>query len=130
MDDMLRPGRCRAFTLIELLVVIAIIAVLASVAIRPLLRARQASCESAAMQVLRSLQKAEVQRKTQLGSYGNLDALAAAGASPVAEGESDPNSDYVFRSTVDTDTYTIVAEPPKSHMRTYTLVETGVITGE
>ena len=79
---------CQAgFTMVELLIVIAIIAVLASVAIRPLLRAKSAAKEGAALQVMRSLQKAEASYFLRHRRYGDLDALAGFGGSPVSEGQ-------------------------------------------
>jgi prepilin-type N-terminal cleavage/methylation domain-containing protein len=123
--------RCRAgFTLVELLIVIAIIAVLASVAIRPLLRAKSAAKESAAIQVIRSLQKAETAYFLRHKRYGNLDDLAGFGGSPVSEGQREAASEYVFKSVADQKGYTIIATPPQANMRTYTLSESGVIEGE
>lgn len=126
-----QPDRRReAFTLVEILIVIAIIAVLASLGLRPMLRAKRASQESAAMQVLRSLQKAEVQHKMRFGVYGDLNALLLMGASPVEEGGVEPASGYVFSSDAGAEGYTIVAVPPKPEMRTYTLFDGGAISGE
>lgn len=127
MRDKQRPP---GFTMIELLIVIAIIAVLAGAAIRPLLKAKSAAKESAAVQVLRSLQKAETSYLLRHKSYADLDALSSYGGSPVAEGQMEASSEYTFDSTADENGYTIVATPPKTNMRTYTLYDTGVLEGE
>lgn len=116
--------------MIELLIVIAIIAVLASVAIRPLLRAKNASRESAALQVMRSLHRAETAYFLRYKTFADLDALSGYGGSPVAEGQMEPSSEYTFDSTVDENGYTIIATPPKTNMRSYTLYDTGVLDGE
>lgn len=120
----------QGFTMIELLIVIAIIAVLASVAIRPLLKAKSAAKESAAIQVMRSLHKAEASYFLRHKTYGGLDNLASYGASPVAEGQMEAASEYTFESTADENGYTIIATPPKTNMRAYTLYDTGVLEGE
>jgi prepilin-type N-terminal cleavage/methylation domain-containing protein len=125
--DLKRP---LGFTIIELLIVIAIIAVLASVAIRPLLRAKSAAKESAAIQVMRSLQKAETSYFLRHKTYCDLDALSSYGGSPVAEGQMEATSEYTFDSTADENGYTIIATPPKTNMRSYTLYDSGVLEGE
>ena len=53
----------------------------------------------------------------------------ADGSEPVGEDEVEPASGYTFASEgVTTDTYTIIATPPKTDMITYTLNETGAVT--
>lgn len=118
---------CLGFSLIEILLVVSIIAVLAAVAIRPLVRAKKSAAESAALQVLRGLRSGEVRHKTRYGLYGNLTSLKASGDSPLAEGEVEPASAYTFTSVAGEDTYTVVAMPPRTDMTTYTLVESGAI---
>jgi prepilin-type N-terminal cleavage/methylation domain-containing protein len=121
------PNGDEGLTLIEIVIVIAVIAVLAAVSIWPYLRARDASRESAALQVLRGLRSAEVQAKTKLGHYVGLDELAKMGSSPVTQGGAEHASDYTFTSSAGTDHYTIIAIPPRQEMVTYTLVESGDI---
>jgi len=123
---MMNGGHTRTgFTMIELLIVIAIIAVLAAVAIRPLLTAKAGAKESAALQVIRSLQKAEATYFTRNKTYADLDVLVADGTSPVGEGQLERSSEYTFSSASDATGYTIIADPPRTDMRTYTLYDTG-----
>ncbi|MBI3948645.1 MAG: prepilin-type N-terminal cleavage/methylation domain-containing protein [Armatimonadetes bacterium] len=117
----------RGFTLVEMIVVIAVIAILVAVAIRPLLRARKSSEESAALQVLRSLRSGEVRHKTRHDLYGDLNSLKASGDSPLGENETERASGYTFTSASGEDVYTIVAMPPRTDMTTFTLVESGTI---
>jgi len=125
--------RKRGFTIIELLIVIAIIAILAAVAIPALLRAQKSGKESAALQVLKSLRNAEETYKTRSTASpktyaADLTALKDDGSSPVGEGEVESASGYTFKSEgCDVDVYTIIAEPPKTDMITYTLADTGEI---
>lgn len=128
-----RERKRGGFTIIELLIVIAIIAILAAVAIPALLRAQKSGKESAALQVLKSLHNAEqtfkVRSTANPKTFGTLDELKADGSSPVGEDEVEPASGYTFASEgVTTDTYTIIATPPKTDMITYTLNETGAVT--
>ncbi len=120
----------RGFTIIEMIIVIGIIAVLASISVPPLVKARKLGAESAAKQVLRSLRAAEVHYKSKHGVYASLDRLYAFRASGVREGGVDPATGYMLTSTATDDSFTIVAHPPKTDMRSYTLIETGALLGE
>lgn len=124
--SVLRKTRQGGFTIIELLIVIAIIALLASVALVPLMRARESGHESAALQALSALRGAEIQYKTRYGTYGDLNSLKANGASSVGEGAMEPTSGYTMRSQVGSDSFTIIAVPPKATLNAFTLTEAGI----
>lgn len=72
----------RAFTLVEILIVVGLIALLASIAIPHLLRARINTDESSALAALKTIATAQVTFRISNGRYGNLTQLGKPSAGP------------------------------------------------
>ena len=72
----------KGFSLVELLIVVIIIAIIAAIAIPSLLASRRAANEASAIQILRTINSAEVTYFGSQGSnntYGSLNQLSGAG---------------------------------------------------
>ncbi len=89
------------------------------------IRWRRAAYDQGAVELLRSLHKAEAQHYKRHGTYLPLDKLKAAGLSPMGEG--DIFEGYSYTSTASEKGYTIVARPTWPEGQSYTLDTSGYL---
>ncbi|HHX40284.1 MAG TPA: tetratricopeptide repeat protein [Armatimonadetes bacterium] len=89
------------------------------------LRWRRAGYDQGAVELLRSLHKAEVQHHKAHGTYLPLDKMKAAGLSPVEEGGIFEG--YSYTSSASDKGYTIVARPTWPDGQSYTLDTSGYL---
>ena len=101
----------RGFSILELLIAVAIIAVIAAMAVPPLLDAYQQANETAALGAIKTLHAAQAQHFSQQGQFGSsVRELAGGLQTDLAQGK---KSGYLF--AIDrTDTgYVITAKPER-----------------
>src|SRR5262245_49509699 len=119
------------FSLIELLIVVAIIAILLMVAVPAALENFKTSRESAAMQTLGTIHKAQVMYHTRKQRFGTLKELNEANLIDSSYTNGAPVSGYIFTSAAEVtqDKYCIQAtrQAPSTASRDFNVTEDGTI---
>lgn len=126
------------FSLVELMVVVAIIAIIATIGIPSLARARINACESSAQGNLKALCGAQVSynasHKQYAGTWGDLTADPAGGPPALLDPlwvEGRVLNGYVFTGSLAAATFTFTATPQiagSTGVRTFSISESGAIT--